>query len=56
MIRVLALLAVAALGGCADWDWRATGRRTLEGACRGMSNCSQPHPYDPGGWREGGSH
>jgi hypothetical protein len=38
--RFLAIVGLASLlGGCADWNWQATGERWVDSACRQSGNC-----------------
>lgn len=36
------MLAAGLLAGCAEWDWRATGRTFLTGACDASTACERP--------------
>lgn len=35
------LLPLMLLGACADYDWRATGRHSLESLCGGLASCDR---------------
>ncbi|MDD3444538.1 MAG: hypothetical protein PHS60_03960 [Zavarzinia sp.] len=37
----MATLFTLALGGCADFDWRDMGRRTLQNYCDGSADCDR---------------
>lgn len=47
MNRLLTILMVASLAGCAETDWRRVGTEWLRAACRGSDRCddySAPRP------------
>jgi hypothetical protein len=51
MRRLMPLVLLLLLAGCAHWDWRATGRSWLESLCNSFGNCAVAcTPGEPEGW------
>ncbi|HYE00732.1 MAG TPA: hypothetical protein VEH84_15230 [Alphaproteobacteria bacterium] len=43
-LALIALLLAPPLAGCADWNWRETGRAALLSLCRSAENCGPAEP------------
>jgi hypothetical protein len=51
MRRLMPLVLLLLLAGCAHWDWRGTGRSWLESLCNSFGNCAVAcTPGEPEGW------
>jgi hypothetical protein len=51
MKRLVPIVLLLLLAGCANWDWKQSVRSALESACNSVGNCAVPCESNPTeGW------